>query len=159
MQNLYTWQKANSEQHNHRLVPSGQRSEIRLYILLIYSIYRLKIFEACCNGRRWTGFINNFWYTDDSTLKAINDLKVVVIKVKKQENGIKIEYKNDQTMTIGTVKSLWNDNKDTEVLDGFCFLGLTINSEQAAVNKDAIVLLGRIATTYWKIYLDAKMCL
>ena len=96
--------------------------------------------------------INNFRYTDDTTLmgKSEEELKSLLMKAKEEseKDGLKLNIQKPKIMACGPTTSWQIDREEMEIVADFIFLGskITANSEWSHEIKRCL-LLGRKAMT------------
>ena len=90
--------------------------------------------------------INNFRYTDDTTLiaKSEEELKSLLMKVKKENEkaGLKLNIQKTKIMASGPITSWQIDGETAETVADFIFLGskITADGDTAMKLNDACSL-------------------
>ena len=92
--------------------------------------------------------INNFRYTDDTTLIAESkELKSLLMKVKEEseKTGLKLNIQKTKIMASGPITSWQIDGETVETVTEFIFLGSKITADGEAMKlKDAYSLEGKL---------------
>ena len=96
--------------------------------------------------------INNFRYTDDTTLitESKKELKSLLMKVKEesQKAGLKLNIQKPKIMASGPITSWQIDGETMETVTEFIFLGSKITADGDCSHETKICLpLGRKAMT------------
>ena len=98
--------------------------------------------EITITGRN----INNFRYTDDTTLMAENEkeLKSLLMKVESEKVGLKLNIQKTMIMTSGPITSWEIDGETVETVTDFIFLGSKITADGYCSHETKrCLLLGR----------------
>ena len=145
-----------------QLVPNGEMSTSRLYIVTVEFMQNTGLDEAQA-GIKITGRnINTLRYTDDTTLMAESEeeLKSLLVKVKEESEkvGLMLNIQKTKIMASGPITSWQIDGETVETVTDFIFLGSKITADGDCSHEiKRCLLLGRKVLTNLKSILKIAL--